>query len=116
MFWSRKKQYYLKGVEHNPPRVVIRGGMDNKRLFRPYFCDGFVNEHTYLDMPENCFMSQLEVLCTDDNAPFQLDEAPTYNALAVKEYMSDVSQAHWTGRGSPVLSAQLDRRHRSSDL
>jgi len=87
---------------------MIRGGMDNKRLFRPYFCDGSVNQPTYLDMPQNCFMSQLEILFTEDNASLQLDEAPTYYALAVREYMSDVSEDRWTGRGSTVLPAPLD--------
>jgi hypothetical protein len=35
------------------------GWMDNKRMFGPYFCDGSVNQHTCLDMPQNCFMAQL---------------------------------------------------------
>lgn len=52
---------------------MILGGMDNKRLFGPYFWD----QHTYLDMAQNCFMSQLEILCIEDNASFHLDEAQT---------------------------------------
>ena len=85
---------------------MIRGGMDNKRLFGPYFCDGSVNQHAYLDMPQNCFMSQLEILCIEDNTSFQLDEAPT--ALAVREYMSEVSRNRRIGHCSPVLPAPLD--------
>jgi hypothetical protein len=90
--------------------------MDNKRLFGPYFCDASVNQHTYLAMPQNCFMSQLEILRIEDNASLQLDEAPTYYALTVREYMSVVSRDRWIGHWSPVLPSPLDWPPRSPDL
>ena len=95
---------------------MIRSAMYNKRLFGPHFSDASINKHTYLDMPQNCFMPQLEILCNEDNASFQPDEAPTNYALAVREYVKEVSRDHWIGCRSPLLLAPLYWPPRSPDL
>ena len=58
---------------------------DNKRMFGPYFFDGPVNQHAYLDMVQNWFLPQLENLGIKYNLCFQRNGVPAHYATAVSE-------------------------------
>jgi hypothetical protein len=53
--------------------VAIWTGMNGKRLLRPYYFDGPLKQHNYLDMLQNCFLPQVETLDMNDDAWFPQD-------------------------------------------
>ncbi|KAJ4428476.1 hypothetical protein ANN_24513 [Periplaneta americana] len=55
VFWSKAKE-----LENNPPHVMIWAAMDSRCLFGPFFFDGVVNQHRYLNMLQNWFVPLLE--------------------------------------------------------
>ena len=64
-------QHYCEKVEHHPPDVPIRGAINSKHQFGPYFFDGPVNHLNYLAMLENWFQPQLQSLGIESIVWFQ---------------------------------------------
>jgi hypothetical protein len=90
--------------------------MDGKRQLRAHSSDGPLKEHNYLDMLQSWFLPQVETLDMNDDAYFQQNGLPARYALAVREYLSEVSRERWFGRLSPALSAPLGCSPRRPDL
>jgi hypothetical protein len=78
VFWRKGKPHFYEEIENNPPHVMVWAALSAIHLIGPFFSNGFVTQHSYLDMLRQWFVPQLHVLGIDDGHWFQQDGAPRH--------------------------------------
>lgn len=115
-FWEKDNPHFFEEVENNSPHVMIWAGMTSTYLLGPYFFEGSVNQHTYLQMIYKWSLPQLRAKGTADTVYFQQDGAPPHFALAVRNYLNEILPDRWIGRGFLNCPAPMPWPPRSPEL
>jgi hypothetical protein len=94
---------------------MVKAGVSATHIFGPFFFHISITGQAYHEMLSEWLVPQLQV-GIKDTVVLQLDGAPPYFALYMRDYLNETFPRQWIGRGSEALPAPFDWPPRSSDL
>jgi len=86
---------------------MIWAGITLTYLLGPYFFEGSVTQHTYLQMINEWLLPQMRAKGTANTIYFQQDGAPPHFALAVCNRLNEIFPDRWSGRSSLKYPAPI---------
>ncbi|MFW5443335.1 MAG: hypothetical protein ACKE51_03370 [Methylococcaceae bacterium] len=99
VFWNTENLHHILEKDVNLPGVTVWCAISSNGIIGPYFHDGTVNSHSYLNMLQNWFMPRV---AEQDGLLFQQDGAPPHYALIVRQWLNDTFPGAWIGRRGPM--------------
>ena len=99
----RSRRFFLDWTLSNRWSVMVWCGIINGYLIGPFFFDGNVDRHNYLELLGNHLLGLLENvdLATKQRMWLQQDGAPKHFAPIVREFLNLNFNWRWTGWGGP---------------
>ena len=98
-FWADKNPRKINPCrQQGSQSVMVWLGMHNERLVGPYFFNGTVTGHSYLQLLQEKLIPDLRA-AGEFPTWFQQDGAPPHYSLIVRQYLDQVFPGHWIGRG-----------------
>ena len=104
-YWSDEQPHWYRTVDHqNRWSLMVWCGSVNGHLIGPYFFEGNVDRHSYLELLRDRLPQLLENvdLATRQRMWLQQDGAAPHFALIVREFLNTHYNGRWIGRGGPV--------------
>lgn len=102
VFWSKENPYFWEQVCQHPPSVMVWAAMSGEHLIGPFFFDGSINAHSYMEMLRTKFVPALQQLRLLYSCHFQQDGAPAHTAVVTREYLNEVFPDRWVGKFGPI--------------
>jgi hypothetical protein len=100
--WARESPYRTQ-EKHTQYRekVNVWVGILGNNLVGPFFIDGNLNQHKYLDLLQMEVGPELDALRGNGEIIFQHDGAPAHSAANVREFLNETFPDSWIGQHGP---------------
>ena len=109
--WAPENPHVHVEKEVSLPGLNVWCGLSLKVLIGPFFFEGTVTGHVYLDMLRTSILPAIRTLFRNDRFYFQQDGAPLHFHRDVRAYLDENLPGQWIGRRGAV-----EFPPRSSDL
>lgn len=103
IYWSDTNPNWFAEEPLHSPKVVVWAAIGYQGIIGPFFFDGNVNRHNYLDMLRDYFLPAARNLPGFGRMIFQQDGAPPHWALDVRAFLDQNFPNRWIGRSSPNM-------------
>lgn len=101
-YWSKENpNFKINGRNQRYQKVNVWCGMLCNRIIGPYFINGNLNQHNYLEMLQNFLVPSLEQEELG-RIYFQQDGCPAHGTLIVREFLNLQFPGRWIGRYGPI--------------
>lgn len=100
--WARENPYRTQETHTQyRDKVNVWVGILGNHLVGPFFIDGNLNQHTYLDLLQMEVGPQVNDLRCNGAIIFQQDGAPAHSAAIVREFLNETFPDSWIGQYGP---------------
>lgn len=100
IYWASENPHITIQKEVNLPGVTVWAALASQGLIGPFFFEGTVNGHNYLNMLRTQFFPLVQN--HENDIYFQQDGAPPHYAREVREWLDNTFDGRWLGRRGPV--------------
>lgn len=109
--WSRNNPRWMRQVHTQyPQKINVWTGMIDDNIIGPFFIEGNLTGHRYLDLLTNNIVPAIARLYPHPNNPlipaediwFQQDGAPAHYYRIVRQYLDQVFPGRWIGRRGAI--------------
>lgn len=105
-YWSAENpEWVINAKSQYSHKINVWCGILDNRIIGPFFFEGNLNGHLFLNFLRNEFWDALHDLppLVRLNLKFQLDGSPVHNAVVVREWLNENFENRWIGRNSPLI-------------
>jgi len=99
--WSKKNPAWIIESSLNSPKVMVWAAMAYPAIIGPFFFEENVNGDSYLEMLQQNFMPELNLLRNSSDIIFMQDGAPPHWAKKVRSWLNETFPGRWIGTGGP---------------
>lgn len=100
--WARENPYVIHETHtQRREKVNVWAGILGNSIIGPYFIDGTLTAHKYLEILQVEIGPALEDLAINGEIIFQHDGAPAHSAAVVTEFLNNTFPGRWIGRFGP---------------
>ena len=102
VYWAPENPHVHVEKEVSLPGLNVWCGLSLKVLIGPFFFEGTVTGHVYLDMLRTSILPAIRTLFRNDRFYFQQDGAPLHFHRDVRAYLDENFSGQWIGRRGAV--------------
>lgn len=112
VYWAPDNPHVHVDKAVNLPGLTVWCGLSSRGLIGPFFFEGTVTGHAYLDMLQTRILPAIQALYGNEMFYFQQDGAPPHYHRDVRLYLDETLPGRWVGR----RGAAAEYPPRSPDL
>jgi len=102
VYWAPENPHVHVEKEVNLPGLSVWYGLSLRGLIGPFFFEGTVTGHVYLDMLCTSILPAIHTLFGNDRFHFQQDGASPHFHLEMRAYLIENLPGQWIGRRGAV--------------
>ena len=103
-YWSKENPEYTSSAPLHSPKTTVWCGIWSGGIVGPIFFDATVTGISYLSMLKEHLLPRLQKISqfTSGQLWFMHDGAPPHWSTAVRNWLNDIFDQQWIGRGGPM--------------